>query len=132
MAHNYVMMIDDDATALQLHQMIVNMASLSDYFITISAASKALEVLKEINYKEPDNFPKYLLIDLNMPEMDGKEFIEAFENEFPDKLNKTKLVVITSSIREKDKNDVMKDHEVMEFLVKPIPKNYVRELIKKD
>ena len=130
MANNYVMMIDDDATALQLHQMIVDMASLSEYFITISTAKKALHVLQEMS-EENNHFPKYIMIDLNMPEMDGKEFIEEFEKRFPERLGQTNIIVITSSIRTKDKDNVMKDHDIKEFLVKPIPKNYIRELIEK-
>jgi CheY-like chemotaxis protein len=132
MAYNQVMMVDDDVLALELHQMIIGWEGLhQQYFITKENGLEAIKYLETIAESENEQFPRYILLDLNMPEMDGMEFLQEFENRFPFKKDEAEIIILTSSIRKKDKEDAFKYESVKDYIIKPVPEDYVKSLITK-
>lgn len=122
------MMVDDDVLALKLHQMIVG-RDAQQYFITKENGLEAIEYLERISESHQGEFPSYILLDLNMPEMNGLEFLEEFESRFPDKKSQSQIIILTSSIRKKDKDDAFRFSSVKDYLIKPVPEDYVKKLI---
>lgn len=90
---------------------------------------------KEIlNYLLSENFgSKNLLIflDLNMPEMNGYEFLQEFMNDPRSHALKAqiKVVIITSSTRREDKDQTAKYDLVVGFLQKPIMVEHVESVM---
>ena len=79
---------------------------------------------------EIKDFPQLIFLDLNMPVMNGWEFLSVFsKNQYLENFSKTKVVVLSSTI---DPNDIEKSKEypmVVEFLSKPITTE-ILELLK--
>ena len=107
-------------------------------FLTINALKKAgvrgkidvvlngLEAIKKL--KENNSFPNLILLDINMPVMDGIDFLRNYKSEGFE--GKTKIAMYTSSIREIDKNQALEYEDVFDFINKPISQKKLINLIK--
>tara|TARA_B110000211_G_C13799378_1_gene429852 strand:- start:205 stop:579 length:375 start_codon:yes stop_codon:yes gene_type:complete len=108
-------------------------------FLTVNALKKAgingdIEVvingLEAINFlKAIENFPDLILLDINMPIMDGLEFLKNYENN--GFLGRTKIAMYTSSIREADKQVAFKYSDVFDFINKPLTHEKLIDLVNK-
>ncbi|MEZ4722311.1 MAG: response regulator [Flavobacteriales bacterium] len=69
-----------------------------------------------------------ILLDINMPVMDGHEFIKGLrESEQSEEiLNNVRIVIMTSSIRTGDRTDTVKFPFVLEYIEKPITKEKIQ------
>tara|TARA_B100001769_G_C22079928_1_gene581808 strand:+ start:448 stop:822 length:375 start_codon:yes stop_codon:yes gene_type:complete len=107
-------------------------------FLTIKALKKAnikgdidvvLNGLEAINrLKENNTFPDLILLDINMPVMDGIDFLRQYKSEGFE--GKTKIAMYTSSIREIDKFKALEYEDVFDFIHKPISQEKLINLIK--
>lgn len=72
-----------------------------------------------------------IFLDLNMPEMNGYEFLEEFIHDIKcDELrSRVKVVIITSSTRREDKDQTAKYNLVIGFLQKPIMVDHVESVM---
>ena len=84
---------------------------------------KALEYLKDENTEKPC----LVLLDLNMPRMNGIEFLEIIKRD--DNLKKIPVIVLTTSNEEKDKIESFR-LSVAGYMVKPIDYQQFVEMIK--
>ncbi len=72
---NKIIFIDDDIPTNEYHKFISVKAGVSNDTLCFDAAESALEYLKDIRSKY--DFPDLIFIDINMPGMNGHEFIDA-------------------------------------------------------
>ena len=80
-----------------------------------------LEFMEE-NKADKSLLPDVIFLDLTMPDFSGWEFLEKFEK-LKGNLNKTvELYVMTSSVRESDKERSSKYGCVSSFISKPLSK----------
>ncbi|MHB1278287.1 MAG: response regulator [Bacteroidia bacterium] len=123
-----VCIIDDDPIFVFGLQRFLKMAHLGDDYIHYSNGKVALEGLRK--YREiHDSLPDLILVDLNMPVMDGWQFLENYSQELN---TEGQLVfIISSSI---DPADIKKANTfpfVKEFISKPITSEKLKELVAK-
>jgi CheY-like chemotaxis protein len=78
---------------------------------------EALEYMRGENGKEKIPWPYIILLDLNMPKMNGLEFLEEVRND--ETLAKIPVVILTSSVREEDICDSYKQN-VAGYISKPV------------
>jgi CheY-like chemotaxis protein len=72
-----------------------------------------------------EDCPDLILLDLHMPVMDGKEFLEQF-----DRFNKNKIpIVLMSSMLFEADLDYMRRFNVKGFLHKPVDEDSIREVV---
>jgi CheY-like chemotaxis protein len=109
--------LDDDFITTHLMGEILKDVSFVGKFHIENNGWHALEHLQKL--LPGDTFPDVLLIDLKMPEMDGFEFIEYYEQQFFAEHPEASLVVITSSVSEKDKQRALGYKSVSRFMLKP-------------
>lgn len=111
--------IDDDDIIVYGAKRIMKEISFSDHILVFNNGQDALTGLKEVGANGED-FPSVIFLDLNMPIMDGWEFLEAFIK-FPgfQKENVT-IYIISSSV---DPRDLLRAKEygiVSKYILKPI------------
>jgi two-component system, NarL family, nitrate/nitrite response regulator NarL len=80
---------------------------------------QAFEALPELN-------PDLILLDLNMPIMDGWDFLEKMH----EKNLKQKVYILTSSTSDLDRQRSKEYDNVVEFLVKPVEEELLEEILK--
>jgi CheY-like chemotaxis protein len=118
--------LDDDIITTHLMNELLYEVSFVESFHIENNGWQALEYLQAIARK--DTFPDVLLIDLKMPEMDGFEFIEHFEEQFFSAHPASNLLVLTSSISEKDRQKAMRYQSVSDFIQKPLTEGMLAEI----
>ena len=109
---NSVLLIDDDMATNFVSKMLVKKAGITDHIETVLNGKQALEYLTNTGkYEKTDgNFPQPMLIllDINMPVMDGWEFAEAFSKLDENQKGNTIIVMLTSSLNPDDKEKASK------------------------
>ncbi|MDF9801205.1 CheY-like chemotaxis protein [Catalinimonas alkaloidigena] len=123
-----IFMIDDDEDALEIYAMLIEKSGYSDLFVTYSSGVEALEALKEL-HSEGKKFPRYILLDLNMPELGGVDFVEKYEELYYPQYAQTEIVILTSSVREKDNEEALQYDAVSRFISKPLSKERLVEML---
>lgn len=110
-----VLIIDDDEIVVFIEKKMMANHEISKNPVVFKSALPALEYLKERK-----GYDKHFLIllDINMPVLSGWEFLEEIET-WPEK-ERYHVVMITSSVTQKDKAKAEKFSRVQEFLEKPI------------
>jgi len=92
-ALNSILLIDDNKIDNMFHGRVIKKNSANTQVVTMESGEEALSYLKNCpNHQLPD----VIFLDINMPGMNGWEFIEHYKNLDSDK-NKSLIVVMVSS-----------------------------------
>lgn len=113
--------IDDDKIYVNLVKKIIEIKKLSKNLLIFKNGREALDHFKLIleNATE-DVLPDIIFLDINMPVMDGWEFLNEFikiKNNFEKKIT---LYVVSSSIDPRDLERAKSFNLVTDYLIKPI------------
>ena len=109
-------LIDDNDIDLFVQKRFVEINQFAARVITYNSPIRAVSSLMD----EASAIPQLIFLDLNMPEMDGFEFLESF-NSFPQSVkDKSKVIVVTSSSSQADKERAMAYESVIHFMSKPL------------
>lgn len=113
------MLIDDSEIDNFINQKILESNFFASKIYVNTGGVSALEFLK--NLAVNDNLvPQVIFIDLNMPLMDGFQFISQFMK-LPEKLiSQSKLVILTSSFNPEDREKAHTLYSDILFLNKPL------------
>lgn len=115
-----VFLIDDDKVFNFINSKIMVKTLASIDVITYEFAQLALDDLKKIIDTNLDEFPEYIFLDINMPEMDGWEFLDEYMNLQESVIAKCKIIMLTSSIDPKDIEKSSTYPIVSDFISKPL------------
>jgi CheY-like chemotaxis protein len=109
--------VDDDEIMIHLAELLITRSQFSEKTEMFGDAREAIHKLKDISSKKGE-MPDVILFDLNMPEMDGWEFVEEYQ-----KLNlgnNISLFVFTSSINPADEEKARTYKVIKGFIKKPL------------
>lgn len=124
-----ILCVDDDPITLMLCKKVIVKASFSETILTAKNGEQALEYFNSILGKEHENkLPQLIFLDLNMPVMDGWEFLDNFSLKKYSAVNSIKIVVLSSTIDPEDLEKCKKYPMVIDFLSKPITTNMLSYL----
>ena len=125
---NSILIIDDDPLFLLLVKKTI---MKYEFAKTISAFSNGLEAFDELKQKinEPAALPDIILLDINMPIMDGWEFLDQFLPFLEKTEKKISIYIATSSIAEDDKNKAKTYPSIIDYLLKPIDQPILAKII---
>jgi CheY-like chemotaxis protein len=123
-----ILCVDDDPITLMLCKKVIIKTAFSKTIITAKNGEEALEYFNSILNKEKDHLPQLIFLDLNMPVMDGWEFLDNFNTNKYSKINSTKIVVLSSTIDPEDLQKSKNYPMVIDFLSKPITTNMLSYL----
>lgn len=121
-------MIDDDEVFVFLTKKMIEKTHQNVSLSVFTNGQDAIEHLEKIA-TDVTQLPDIIFLDLNMPVMDGWEFLKAYENisfSNPDKIN---LYIVTSSISPHEIELAKNFPVVKEFIIKPMVKEKFVDLI---
>jgi len=121
------LLIDDSDIDLFIQRRFLEVYHFSKKLISFKSAEEALISLHNYN-GEPS--PDIIFLDLNMPNVDGFAFLEKFQS-LPEGIrNQARIVVLTSSNSQKDRDQVFRYKNVIQFVTKPIKQSDIEDLKK--
>jgi CheY-like chemotaxis protein len=130
-SYKYVMLIDDAELDNFINQKIIEASYFSEKIFVNTSGVSALEFLRNLlvtNASSPEIFPQVLFIDINMPIMDGFQFINNFKQISAAKKLNPKLVILTSSVSPQDRQRAKDISEDIVFLNKPLTKEMLENI----
>jgi CheY-like chemotaxis protein len=123
---NNAWIIDDDKILTYVLQRIMGSVDSIENIEIFQNGKEAINQLSIIK-KNPESLPDIILLDLNMPIMDGWQFLDEFEKINIDK--KITLYIVSSSIDVQDHNKAKSYKAVADFLIKPIGKKQIEQMV---
>jgi CheY-like chemotaxis protein len=122
-----VLLIDDDEATNFLNKVILSRSKRTDNVIPYQKAEEALRFLESA---EKDKLPELIFLDINMPLMDGWEFMNRYQNLSKDR-KKSVIIMLTSSINPDDKSKAQRYKDINDYRTKPLSTHTIDEIFTK-
>jgi CheY-like chemotaxis protein len=118
-ANNLVMLIDDNFIDLKINEKIIKITNSFDKIIMCLSGEEALNYLNS-NLSNTDALPKFILLDIQMPEMNGFEFLDQYRKLPTAFTDNCKIAMLSSTLDFGDIQRAEANPFVVKLLKKPL------------
>lgn len=129
-----ILLIDDDHPINFIHRKVIQKAGVDAPVEAITNVQDALEFLTYSGkYEGTETLPRpgLIFLDINMPGLNGWDFLEAYHL-LPERLKaRVVIVMLTTSLNPDDREKALKDRVVDDFLIKPLRPEILTEILKR-
>ncbi|MDQ7948657.1 MAG: response regulator [Pedobacter sp.] len=119
---NMIMIVDDNPLDQMITAQVLRNTYGQEQIMVMESAAKALAYLRE-NQHDPEAMPALIILDLDMPEINGFGFLKQFSELAEQIKNTCKIVVLTASEQLEDLQMMQTDPRVAKLIPKPLRKN---------
>lgn len=127
-----ILLIDDDHPVNFIHRKVIQNTGIG---VAVSAITNVQDALDFLTFSgkyagtEAIARPGLIFLDINMPGLNGWDFLEAYhllEDRFKARVI---IIMLTTSLNPDDREKALKDNEVVDFLIKPLRTERVIEVV---
>lgn len=119
-----IAVVDDDEIYKIIIEKMISSSELFDKVYLFDDSRNALEVLSNGDISTPE----IILLDLNMPHLDGWEFLDHLKEQKPEVYSESEIYIVTSSISQSDQDRANSYEEIKGFISKPITSKFLKEI----
>ena len=124
-----IALVDDDKIFQLTASKTLKATAMTDTILQFENGEQALRFLRE-HTADPESLPDYIVLDINLPMIDGWMFLDDYEHlksDFPKPIN---IYMVSSSIDTRDIERARKNVNVKDYIVKPVTREKFMELLK--
>jgi response regulator of citrate/malate metabolism len=124
---DWVLLVDDDEIQNFIHQRIIRKYVSENRIFVATNGQEALKMLHELIENKSNLNRGIIFLDINMPIMNGFQFLELYQNKFSDLFYNTILYPLSSS---DDIKDIIQMNElgIESYIVKPLTHEFATSL----
>jgi CheY-like chemotaxis protein len=127
---NCILLIDDDPATNFLHARAIKGAGCAEDVITAENGEDALTYLQQ-RQQQKLAAPELILLDINMPVMNGWEFLTAYNKLKEAEKRNSRIVMLTTSMNPDDELRASAFTDVKDFHYKPLDKEMLLLMLQK-
>ncbi len=124
----HLLLVDDDPTTNFFNRHLIIKTGCCETIHEAKNGQEALDVLARL--KELDEFPEIILLDINMPIMDGFEFLDRYIK-LEKRLESVVVCMLTTSLADEDLLRAQKYNVLKDYIDKPLRESKIHELLEK-
>lgn len=123
------MLVDDDADDNFIHEREIKKNNWADIVISKNTGMKALDYLK--SNKDKDRYPDLIFLDINMPCMNGWEFLEEYSRLDKELQSRAIIIMLTTSAYPDEVARAKAWSFVSDFRTKPLTNEIMKDISNK-
>jgi CheY-like chemotaxis protein len=129
--YKHVLLVDDSDLDNFINERIIGSARFCRNVYVSTSSKSALEFLNNIELTgniSTDIYPEVIFIDINMPGINGFQFLEAILKMENSNMKKCKLAILTSSVHPSDQEKAKNISKDITFITKPLTVDILNEM----
>ncbi|MCS6832094.1 MAG: response regulator [Flammeovirgaceae bacterium] len=115
-----VLLIDDDDVFRYIVKRVIDLKTPHIELIPANSCRAAIELLNNLQRGKESFIPDIILLDLDMPVMNGFEFLDTYEVKLRLLNPKIKIYIVSTTLNTEEKKRALSYKTVADFLSKPI------------
>jgi CheY-like chemotaxis protein len=123
-----VLLVDDDPTTNYLNKLLLTRMGAAEQVLVAENGEQALRTLVQTCVAEPTICPQLILLDMNMPVLNGLGFLEAYAQLPLVPQRPIVIVMLTTSLHPVDQTRA-EQMPIAGFLTKPLTKEKVTAIV---
>ncbi|SFD05240.1 response regulator [Algibacter pectinivorans] len=120
--------VDDDDIYQYTIKKTIQSLDFDNSVIAFSDGEEAINFMIE-NLNKEDELPDIILLDINMPIMDGFQFMEEYIKIKPNLGKKITIYMVSSSVDNADLERAKKISEISDYIIKPIKRGRIQTIV---
>lgn len=130
---NCILLIDDDEPTNFLNRMLIEEVACTEHIQIAQSGQSALDYLKGNGSFANGQFPSpdLIFLDINMPAMNGWEFLDRYNELDPELKSRVKIVMLTTSFNPDDITRAKENPVISNFETKPLTSHKLHRILRK-
>ena len=119
-----ILLVDDDYEDNVFHKLIISRMQIAE---SVEEANDGLEALNKLKKRQTP--PELIFLDINMPRMNGWEFLEEYKDLDTEQKAKTIIMMLSTSSNPDEIKKAQEIAEVSGFKTKPLSKEMLVDIL---
>lgn len=125
-----VLLVDDDEITNFINEQIIQDMSVAEEILVATNGKEGIEVVENWCQSQK-TCPELIFLDINMPVMDGFEFLEAYQQKHSSTHRPKSVVVMLTSSNNPEDIEKTKQSNIADYLIKPLTEDKINNVLKK-
>lgn len=122
-----VLLVEDDPITIMVCERIIKMTFFAEKITSCENGKIAIDFLFSVRNK--DTMPKIIFLDINMPVMNGWDFLEELDRVIFDFKEVPRIYLLSSTVDPEDYTKARKYSLVRDFISKPLSKEALEKIV---